>query len=88
MEVKRDVAMMQVGIRKHTKWGRCIVLKGTSELEMNESEKRDKKPQHSRKEPNKGMGEQDNACECNVSENKSRDLEAHAGYLWVGGMGN
>jgi hypothetical protein len=32
-----------MGIRKHTKWGRCIVLKGTSELETNESEKCDKK---------------------------------------------
>jgi len=49
--------VMQMGIRKHTKWGRCIVLKGTSESEMSESEKHDKKLRHSHKEPNKGMGE-------------------------------
>jgi hypothetical protein len=46
-----------MGIGKHTKWGRCIVLKGMSELEMNESEECDKKPWHSREEPYKGMGE-------------------------------
>ena len=54
---------------------------------MNESEECDKKPQHSCKEPNKGMGEQDNAHEYNVSKNKSYDLEAHVGSTWVGGMG-
>ena len=46
-----------MGIRKHAKWGRCIVLKGMSESEMNESEEHDKKLWHSREEPNKGMGE-------------------------------
>jgi hypothetical protein len=46
-----------MGIRKHTKWGRCIVLKRMSESETNELEECDKKPQHSCKEPNKGMGE-------------------------------
>jgi len=56
MKVKRDVPVTSAGIRKRTKWGRCIVLKGTSESKMNESEKRNKKPWHSRKEPNKGMG--------------------------------
>ena len=45
---------------------------------MNESEEYDKKPRHSREEPNKGMGKQDNARECDVSKNKSCDLEAHA----------
>ena len=40
-----------MGIRKHTKWGSCIVLKG-----MSESEEHNKKPQHSYKEPNKDMG--------------------------------
>ena len=67
---------------------KCDVLKGTSESQTNELEKCDKKPRHSRKEPNKGMGEQDNAHECNVSKNKSRDLEAHAGCMWVSGVGN
>jgi hypothetical protein len=46
---------------------------------MNESEERNKKPRHCCKEPNKDVGEKDNARECNVSEDKSRDLEAHAG---------
>jgi hypothetical protein len=46
---------------------------------MNELEKRDKKPRHSHKEPNEDVGKQDNARECNVSEDKSRDLEAHVG---------
>jgi hypothetical protein len=45
-----------MGIRKHTKWGRCIVLKGTSESQANESEEHDKELWHSYKEPNKGMG--------------------------------
>ena len=54
---------------------------------MNESEECDKKLWHSYKEPNKDMGEQDNACECDVSENKSCDLEAHAGCTWEGGVG-
>jgi hypothetical protein len=79
MKVKRDVPMTSAGIRKRTEWGRCIVLKGTSESETNESEERDKKPRHSRKEPNENVGKEDNARECNVSEDKSRDLEAHAG---------
>ena len=57
MKVKRDVPVTSVGIRKRAEWGRCIVLKGTSESETSESEERDKKPRHSRKEPNKGMGE-------------------------------
>ena len=55
MKVKRDVPVTSMGIRKHTKWGRCIVLKGTSELGTNESEECDKKLQHSHKELNKGM---------------------------------
>ena len=46
---------------------------------MNKSEKCDKKPWHSHKEPNKNVGKEDNARECNVSKNKSCDLEAHAG---------
>jgi hypothetical protein len=54
---------------------------------MNESEERDKKPWHSRKEPNENMGKEDDACECNVSEDKSHDLEAHDGSTWVGGVG-
>jgi hypothetical protein len=54
---------------------------------MNESEKCDKKPQHSHKEPNENMGKEDNACECNVSKDKSCDLEAHDGSMWIGGMG-
>jgi len=54
---------------------------------MNESEEHDKKPRHSHKEPNENMGKEDNACECNISEDKSRDLEAHVGSMWVGGMG-
>jgi hypothetical protein len=54
---------------------------------MNESEECDKKPWHSRKEPNEHVGKEDNACECNVSENKSRDLKAHARCTWVGGVG-
>jgi hypothetical protein len=31
MKVKRDVPVTSMGIRKRTEWGRCIVLKGTSE---------------------------------------------------------
>jgi hypothetical protein len=46
---------------------------------MNESEKRNKKPRHCCEEPNENVGKKDNARECNVSEDKSRDLEAHAG---------
>ena len=70
-----------MGIRKHTKWGRCIVLKGMSESSMNESEECDKKLWHSYKEPDKNVGKEDSACECNVSENKSCDLEAHDGCV-------
>jgi hypothetical protein len=55
---------------------------------MNESEECDKKPRHSRKEPNKNVSKEDSARECNVSENKSCDLEAHAGCMWVSGMRN
>jgi hypothetical protein len=44
-------------IRKRTQWGRCIVLKGTSESEISKLEKCDKKPRHSHKKPNKSMGE-------------------------------
>jgi hypothetical protein len=69
MKVKHDVVVTQMGIRKHTKWGRCIVLKGTSELGTNESEECDKKLQHSHKEPNENVGKEDN-----VSENKPYDL--------------
>jgi hypothetical protein len=54
---------------------------------MNESEEHDKKPRHSRKEPNENVGKEDNARECNVSEDKSCDLEAHDGSTWVGGVG-
>ena len=77
-----------MGIRKCTKWGRCIVLKGTSESKTNESEEHNKKPRHSRKEPNENVGKEDNARECNVSENKPCDLEAHVGCTWVSGVGN
>jgi len=55
---------------------------------MNELEEHNKKPRHSHKEPNKNVGKEDNAHECNVSENKPRDLEAHVGCTWVSGMGN
>ena len=44
---------------------------------MNESEERDKKPRHSRKEPNKNMSKKDDARECNISEDTSYDLKAH-----------
>jgi hypothetical protein len=54
---------------------------------MNKSEECNKKPWHSHKELDKGMGKEDNARECNVSEDESRDLEAHDGSTWVGGMG-
>jgi len=57
MKVKHDISVTSIGIRKHAKWGRCIVLKGMSESQTNESEKCDKKPQHSHKKPNEGMGE-------------------------------
>ena len=77
--MKRDVPVTSMGIRKRAKWGRCIVLKGTSESWTNELEKCDKKPRHSRKEPNENVGKKDSACECNVSEDKPRDLEALAG---------
>ena len=76
-----------MGIRKHAKWGRCIVLKGASESQTNKLEECDKKPQHSHKEPYKDMGKYDDACECNVSKNKSHDLEAHdgcMGFKWHG----
>jgi len=33
------------------------------------------------------MGKEDYACECNVSKDKSYDLEAHDRGMWVGGMG-
>jgi hypothetical protein len=46
---------------------------------MNESEECDKKLQHSCKELNKGMGKDNNACECNISKDKSHDLKAHDG---------
>jgi hypothetical protein len=87
MKVKHDVPVTSTGIRKHTEWGRCTVLKRTSESEMNESEKRDEEPRHSHKKPNENVGKEDNACECNVSKNKSRDLGAHARCTWVGGVG-
>ena len=32
------------------------------------------------------MGKEDNACECDVSENESRDLEAHDGCMWLSGV--
>jgi hypothetical protein len=54
---------------------------------MNKSEKCDKKPWHSHKEPNKNMGKEDNARECNIGEDKSHDLEAHDRSTWIGGMG-
>jgi hypothetical protein len=56
MKVKCNVSRIWMGIRKHIRWGRCIVLKGTSESETNKSEECDKKLQHSCKEPNKDMG--------------------------------
>jgi hypothetical protein len=55
---------------------------------MNKLEECDKNLWHSCKEPNKGMGKEDNACECNVSEDKSHDLKAHDRSMWVGGVGN
>ena len=55
---------------------------------MSESEECDKKLRHCHKEPNKNMGKEDNACECDVSKDKSRDLEAHDGCTWVGDMGS
>jgi hypothetical protein len=61
--------------------------KGTSELETSELEERNKKPQHSCKEPNENVSKEDNARECNVSENKSHDLKAHARCTWVDGVG-
>ena len=54
---------------------------------MNNLEKCDKKPWHSHKKPNKNVGKEDNAHECNRSENKSCDLKAYDGSTWVGGMG-
>jgi hypothetical protein len=54
---------------------------------MNKSEERDKKLQHSCKESNKDVGKKDHACECDVSEDESRDLEAHDGSMWLGGVG-
>ena len=74
MKVKHDDVD---GDQEVYQWGRCIVLKGTSESQTNESEKCDKKPRHCRKEPNENVGKKDDARECNVSEDKSRDLEAH-----------
>ena len=88
MQVKHDVPVTWAGIRKHTKWGRCIVLKGASESQTNESEECDKKLWHSYKEPNENVGKEDNAHKCDVSENKSHDLEAHNRCTWVGGVGN
>ena len=67
---------------------KCDVLKGTSESQTNESGECDKKPWHSHKEPDENVGKEDNAHECNVSKNKSHDLEAHDGCMWVGGIGN
>ena len=54
---------------------------------MNESEEYDKKSQHSCKEPNKDMGKQDNARKCDISKDKSHNLKAHDGSMWVGGVG-
>ena len=54
---------------------------------MNESEEHNKKLQHSCKESNKGMGNQDNAYKCNIGKDKSHDLEAHNRSMWVGDMG-
>ena len=76
-----------MGIRKHATWGRYIVLKGTSESEMNESGECNEEPQHSHKEPDKGVDKQNSAHECNVDKNESHDLEAHDRGMWVGNMG-
>ena len=46
---------------------------------MNESEECDEKPRHSRKEPNENMGKEDDAHECNISEDKPHDLKVHVG---------
>ena len=54
---------------------------------MNELEECDKKPQHSYKEPYENMGKQNHTHKCNISEDKSCDLEAHNRSMWVGGMG-
>jgi hypothetical protein len=48
---------------------------------MNKSEECDKKLQHSCKEPNEGMGKENNAHECNISKKESHDLEAHDGGI-------
>jgi hypothetical protein len=59
-----------------------------SESETSESEECDKKSWHCHKEPNKNVGKEDNACECDVSKDKSCDLEAHDRCMWMDGMGN
>jgi hypothetical protein len=46
---------------------------------MNKSEECNKKLRHSCKEPNKNVGKEDTACECNVGKDKFHDLEAHNG---------
>jgi hypothetical protein len=43
------------GDQEACQMGKLYSKKGTSESETNESEEHDKKPQHSCKEPNKGM---------------------------------
>ena len=72
-----------MGIRMHAKWEKYIVLKKMSELETNELEKCNKKLQHSYKELNKSMSEQDNAYKCNISKNKSHYLKAHGMSIQV-----
>jgi hypothetical protein len=79
-DVDGDQEVYQMGKVYSTK-------KGTSESETSELEERNKKLRHSRKEPNKNVSKEDNARECNVSENKSHDLKAYARCTWVDGMG-
>jgi hypothetical protein len=63
-----------------------LYKKGTSESWINKSKDHDKKLRYSYKEPNKDMGKEDNACVCDVSKDKSCNLEAHDRSTWAGGL--
>ena len=76
-----------MGIRIHAKWEKYIVLKKMSELETNELEEYNKNLQHSYKELNKGMSEQDTAHKCNISKDKSHNLKAHGVSIQVDNVG-
>ena len=71
----------------HAKWEKYIVLKRMSELEMNELEECNKKLQHSYKELNKGMSEQNTAHKCNISKDKSYNIKAHGVSMLVDSIG-